>query len=257
MMFALVDRYTGIRLGLDLGDVEPGKTRVVESERRLACEPSYGHVHALWYMCMFDGRHVVSVPPGSGGEIEMLLRRMTATATMADERLAASLRKPVDRALSAAGLHPVDRLLRETVFACNADHLRPHPVSTCRRLTDDSVPASEGIDLPKHCFPDGIVYGVVVGNEIASCALAHRAGIMEDVVCDVGVETASAHRRRGYAKATVSALVNTFTDRGGEARYACSPDNEASIATARSIGFAPYAECLILSASRSSEEEKR
>ena len=35
MSFTHVDRYTGIHLGLDLGQVGPGEFRLVESPRRL------------------------------------------------------------------------------------------------------------------------------------------------------------------------------------------------------------------------------
>ena len=123
----------------------------------------------------------------------------------------------------------------------------------CRRLADESVPAAEGLRLPTHCFPDGVVYGVVRDNKVVSVAYAHRAGVMEDMVADIGVETAPGHRRRGWARAAVSALVGHFTERGGEARYGCSPDNKASVATAESVGFVPYGKSLILSAPRVSD----
>ena len=86
--------------------------------------------------------------------------------------------------------------------------------------------------------------------QVVSVAFAHRAGILEDRVADVGVETALAYRRQGGAQAAVSALVAHFTAHGGEARYGCSPSNEASVGTARSVGFIPYGKSLILSAPR-------
>jgi len=46
--FPLVDRYLGIRLGLDLSAVEPGSPLVAESPRRLRREESYSFIHALW-----------------------------------------------------------------------------------------------------------------------------------------------------------------------------------------------------------------
>jgi RimJ/RimL family protein N-acetyltransferase len=85
---------------------------------------------------------------------------------------------------------------------------------------------------------------------VVSVAFAHRAGILEDRVADIGVETAAGYRRRGYAQAAVAALVGHFTQRGGEARYGCSPSNQASMAIAQSVGFVPYGKSLILSAPR-------
>jgi len=71
---------------------------------------------------------------------------------------------------------------------------------------------------------------------------------MEDQVADIGVETAPVYRRRGYAKTAVSAVVEHIARTGGEARYGCRPDNLASIATARSVGFVPYGTSLVLAA---------
>jgi len=42
-------------------------------------------------------------------------------------------------------------------------------------------------------------------------------------------------------------VVEHVTARGGEAPYKCSPTNHASVATARSAGFVPYARGLVFS----------
>jgi RimJ/RimL family protein N-acetyltransferase len=73
---------------------------------------------------------------------------------------------------------------------------------------------------------------------------------MEDCIADLAVGTLMPHRRKGYAKTVVSAVVENFARRGGEAIYNCFPKNLASIATARSVGFAPLGRSLILSAPR-------
>ena len=157
------------------------------------------------------------------------------------------LRLPVDETLDRSGLKRTDRTLRDVMFACNASLLRRHHFGDCRRLTDTSIPPAEGLKLPEHCFPDGIVYGVVADGMVASLAHAHRAGVMENVVADMGVTTAPAFRRRGYAKTAVSAVVEHITHNGGEARYGCRTKNSASIATALSVGFVPFGRSLVLS----------
>ena len=139
--------------------------------------------------------------------------------------------------------------MKDVTFACNTSLLRRHRCAECVRLTDESIPTADGLDLPTHCFPDGVVYGVVVGGEAVSIAHAHRSGAMEDQVADLGVPgTAGPHRRRGYAKTCVSAVVEHFTRRGGEARYSTAPDNHPSVATAHTGGFVDYAASLVLSA---------
>ncbi len=247
--FPLVDRYVGLRMEVALQALEPCHVTVVESPRRLWREQSYGFVHALWWMWLADGRAAASVPPGAGDAVARILTDVRCGEQLFDPDLAERLKVPVDDALRRAGLQATHRVLRDVVFACNASLLRRHAHGDCRRLVDDSVPPAEGLGLPTHCFPDGIVYGVVVNGKVVSVANAHRTGCMEDRVADLGVDgTSPAYRRRGYAKAAVSAVVAHITRAGGEARYACDPRNVASRATARSVGFVPYATSLVLSA---------
>lgn len=246
--FPLVDRYTGTRLDVDLSALEARRLVVVESPRRLRRESNYGFLHAFWWIQLADGQAAVSVPPGAGSAVRAILGEMVDGGQPAVAHLAAQLKDPINAPLRAAGLPEVDRLLCDVVFACNASLLRQHRRSDCRRLRDDSVPPAAGLKLPTHCFPDGIVYGVVIEDQVVSVAYAHRTGVMEDRVADLAVGTAADHQQRGYAKASVSAVVAHIAETGGEARYGCRPDNAASIATARSVGFVPYASSIILSA---------
>ncbi|MBM4038029.1 MAG: GNAT family N-acetyltransferase [Planctomycetes bacterium] len=247
--FPLVDQYMGIRMGVDLAALEPGRVTVVESPRRLRREQSYGFVHALWFLWLDDGRAVVSVPPGAADGVSRIVSPLRDREGAFGPLLTALLKDAVDAALRDAGLGEIERVLCDADFACNAELLRRHRCGDCRRLTDDSLPIARGLeDYPSHCFPDGIVYGVVDGGRVVSFANAHRPGVMEDRVADLGVITAPGHRRRGYAKTCVSAVVEHITRTGGEARYGCAPDNVASIATARSVGFVPYGVSLVLAA---------
>jgi len=246
--FPLVDRYIGTRLSANLSGLGNGGVAVVESPRRLRREQSYGFIHALWCPWLTDGRSVASVPPGAGEAIGEALREVRTAEQLSDQTLVARLRSSVDAALLAAGLPATDRVQRSLWFACDAAYLRRHPCESCRRLIGEGVPPAEGLQLPAHCFPDGIVYGAVADGRVVSVAYAHRSGFMEHQVADLGVETAPAYRRRGYARAVVSAVVEHITRTGGEAVYCCAPDNLASAATARSVGFVPYGTSLTLSA---------
>lgn len=245
--FALVDQFHCVRMDVDVAALDPGSVAVVESPRRLQREQSYGYLQALWWMWWEDGRSAVSVPPGAGEAVREIVAGVRSSEQLHDPDLADQLTLPVNAVLRRAGLKEVDRVLEDLVFACHRSLLRGHCDGDCRRLVDESIPA-EGERLPTHCFPDGIVYGVVVDGRAVCVAFAHRTGVMEDLVADLGVGTAPAHRRRGYARTCVSAVVEHIAGGGGEARYGCSPDNAASAATARSVGFVPYGRSLILSA---------
>ena len=97
-------------------------------------------------------------------------------------------------------------------------------------------------------FPDGVVYGVVADGQVVSVSWAHQTGVMECQVAYIGIVTAPAYRRRGFAATALSALVGHFAATGGEAYYCCDPENSASIATAMSVGFVPYGASLVLDA---------
>ena len=207
-MFSLIDEYMGIRLDVDLAAVKPGHVEVVESRRRLQLEQSYGFIHALWWVRLDDGRSVVSVPPGTGEAVARILpKHVESDQQLFDPQVADRLEGPVNDALRKACLKKVERVLQEVLFACDASRLRVHGFGDCRRLTDESIPATEGLSLPTHCFPDGIAYGVVVDGEVVSIAFAHHTCVMEETVADLGVTTAPPHRRRRYAKTAVSAVV--------------------------------------------------
>jgi ribosomal protein S18 acetylase RimI-like enzyme len=248
IVFPFVDQYMGLRMGIDLSAVKPGRVMVVESVRRLRREQSYGFIHALWWIWLEDGRSALSAPPGAGEGVAKVTGAVRRAEQLLDSGIAEQLKSPVNASLRKAGLKEVDRVLSDVCFACNAALLRLHARGDCRRLVDEGVPPAEGLRLPAHCFPDGIVYGVVADGRVASYAFGHRAGVMEDQVADIGVETAPVYRRRGYAKTAVSAVVEHIARTGGEARYGCRPDNLASTATARSVGFVPYGTSLVLAA---------
>lgn len=239
--FPLVSEYLGRRMGAALTELPRFGTLIVETPRRLRRERSYGYVRALWWARLADGRSVVSVPPGAAEAIRPLTAAVTGPHGLWDAELADRLRPPIDAVLRGAGCPPTNRVLYGRQFACNAALLRRHRCGDCRRLLDESIPPAEGLTLPVHCFPDGVVYGVVADGMVVSVAHAHRSGLMEDRVADLGVPgTAVPYRMNGYGKTVASAVVAHVAKAGGEALWSCAPDNAAAVATAASVGFRPY-----------------
>ena len=246
--FTLVDEYVGRRMGLDLAALPPGRPRVVATPLRLRREQSYGYVRALWLSWFADGRSAVSVPPGAAATVERVIASVSDPEGAFSSSLADALRQEVDPVLIAHGRKPTDRVIHDVHLACDASLLRRYRDGACGRVTDQGVPPADGLGFPTHCLPDGVVYGVTADGALAAVAYSHKTGVMEDTVADLAVTTAPAYRRRGFGRTVVSAVVAHFTAAGGEALYGCSPDNRASIATARTVGFVPYARTLILSA---------
>ncbi|MBN1399641.1 MAG: hypothetical protein JXA74_02320, partial [Anaerolineae bacterium] len=211
-----------MQLGFDLSKVSPGQTQVVASRRRLRREKSYSYVHALWWVWLTDGRSLVSVPPGARTAVEEIAAGVPDAEALVVPTLASRLEGPIDEVLRFHHLRSTYRAERSYWFACNADLLRRHDGADCRRLCNDRIPAADHISLPRHCFPGaersddpgGIVYGVIADDQVVSVAYSHRCGLLEDRVADLGVETAPAYRRRGYAQTAVSAVVAEITSRG-------------------------------------------
>ena len=239
--FCLIDEYLGTRLDIDVSTLKPGEYAVTETTRRLRCEQSYGFVHALYGIWFTDGRVAVSVAPGArSGVIDLLARKQPDSWNTFDQDWLDSLAACVNHARLEAGLPPSRGASEGRLFACKGTLVRRCNHGDCRRLRDESIPAADGLRLPTHCFPNGVVYGVVEDGHIVSVAYAHHTGRMEDQVADLAVETAAPYRKRGYAKRVVSAVTVHMTSSGGEAVYTCRRSNQASIATVSSVGYELY-----------------
>lgn len=83
---------------------------------------------------------------------------------------------------------------------------------------------------------DGQCALVLSGNTVL--CVAGINDLRRDGYSEIYVECAGACRRRGYASACVSLLVSVLTDAGQRVRYETAADNTASVALARSLGFA-------------------
>ena len=248
--FHLIDQYLGSIQDIDVAHLEPGEYAVVETSRRLRCEQSYSFVHALLGLIFSDGRIAFSVMPGVASEVISLLGQQSLNIKQPFEQdWVDNLANCVRQARVQAGLSPSREVSESLCFACDKTLVRRWYQGDCRRLTDERIPPIAGLFLPTHCFPDGIVYGVIQDNHIVSVAYAHKTKIMEDQVADLGVETAASYRKQGYAKTAVSAVTSHMTSLGGEAIYMCNKDNQASIATASSVGYELYARKIVISAS--------
>lgn len=81
-----------------------------------------------------------------------------------------------------------------------------------------------------------LVFGTFVGGRLVSAASMYPWG--GTVFADLGVITLPAFRGRSLARRTVRAIGAAAIDRGYEPQYRCQVDNDASVALARSAGFA-------------------
>jgi hypothetical protein len=248
-LFPLIDQYFGTLLDMDVSRLKPGVISITETSRRQRCEQSFSFVHALFGIVYLDGSAAISVTPGARlAVLEMMERTSLISHDPFPQEALDRLATCISQARVQAGLPPAKRAYEAQVFACNDTLLRRYQQGDCRQLCDEMIRPAEGLTLPTHCFPDGIVYGIVEDHQVVSVAYAHRSGILEDWVADLGVETAAPYRQRGFAKTVVSSVTAHVMAKGGEGVYTCSVHNQASIATAISVGYAPYGRIFVVSA---------
>jgi RimJ/RimL family protein N-acetyltransferase len=247
--FPVLDEYASIRLGM--GDQpDDNECTIVETERRNHRELSYGYIRIFWLLRYLNGKTVISVPPGCGEIAEGFVTGRGSQTVFPTEAEARELLEAVNERQRSKAKPQAERILWDKIFACSKETVRDVAFSNdnaeLRRIACKGLTYSDDIWPPEHCIPDGVAYGVVADGVIVSVAYAHRTGIMEDRVADLGVVTSKPFRRRGYAKAAVHAITQHFTKKFGEAWYHCSPNNAASIATATSVGYVHCADSMIL-----------
>jgi len=229
---------------------------VVESERRLRCEMSYGFIHMIWIVDFADGTVVVSLPPNASEAVKAFISdAFENKCDITDEAFTSSFKALADDEAKRLFGQESCRCFSDLMFACNAETLAPvNPNVTPERIVDDRYKCSKDIHYPAHCLPDGSVYAVTEKDKIVSVAYAHRTGECQDIVADIGVETSKRYRKRGYARACVNAVARHVIENGGESLYKCAPTNTASMHTALSAGYKPYGKSLIFAVA--SEEKK-
>lgn len=244
--FVLVDKYMYSRLGILEEECKRGILNIIESDRRTKKEMSYGYLHFLWWVEFADGTTIISVPPKCKEPVEDFLAKRSSSE-ITDKQFGIELKEFVDGLAQKRFGKEISTCFRDVMFACCNQTFKSAGTGVeTVQIIDGSIPAAQGIVLPQHCMPDGIAYGAVVENRIVSTAYAHRTGEYENVVADIGVETAPEYRKQGYGKAVVSAVTKHMLMNAGEALYKCDPANIASRATAQSVGFVPYGKSLIL-----------
>ena len=245
--FGLVREYLLTRMGItELND----KLTLIESERRLRCELSYGYVHLIWITGFDDGRIAVSLPPGIANDVKTYIRDNAVYNDIASKSFMSPLHELADRETKRLLGKNSCKCFTDLVFACDSESIKPpNPGVTAQRITDTRYECNADIWFPDHCLPDGVVYGVLENNKIVSLAYAHKTGEYQDTVADVGTVTSKEFRKKGYARECVNSVARHFIENKGESVYKCSPTNTASVSTALSAGYITYGKSLIFSVS--------
>ncbi|MDD4773209.1 MAG: GNAT family N-acetyltransferase [Eubacteriales bacterium] len=85
-------------------------------------------------------------------------------------------------------------------------------------------------------YNEPVSYATVVDNRILSIA-GENPHYLTDRDIEIGVETATEYREKGYAASNTAALAKHLADKGKRVWYSCSRYNIPSQKTAQSVGF--------------------
>lgn len=248
-----MDRFFSTYLDCDLAQLVSGQIALVGSDRRYQREAGYGFVHVLWLIvthgrCAISARHEWVEP----------LRRLFSSLRDPDElragRFDASILQTCSDTLPLAGLS----LHRGPKYACCEEDFRSFADENVRSIAEDSaapgrvasatcqvaevssVLCDAGLALP-YTVEEKTAFAYYLDDRPVACCGTLPIGHMEGEVSDVGsVYTLPAMRRRGFARAVVSATTAAVLRAGRVPAYSTWEQNIASQRTARSVGYREY-----------------
>ena len=109
---------------------------------------------------------------------------------------------------------------------------------TTRPLTAEDDPHNRTTyDLTASIENDYLAYGTLIDGEVVSASVTNEPVDGEGGLIEVGLETAPAYRRRGYALSNLAALSAELIRRGYVPEYRCLRYNEASLRSALRVGY--------------------
>lgn len=93
---------------------------------------------------------------------------------------------------------------------------------------------------------NGYVFGVFENDKLVSVTDAPDMPYMQDKVQEIGINTLSEYRCKGYAKSVTLSCIKAIIEKGKCPLWSCSTHNTASERLAYSVGFRKLADVLTL-----------
>jgi len=252
----VADRFFSEYLGADLSRVAEGEPCLAVSPRRGRPEMGYGYTALVW-MLLTRGRMAVSVHPAVEGLVADWLRHLrspcAAPASEAMEKLA--------RACNSQSDVPIPDRVRvgpeSSVAVCGPSTLRTVHLQEVRRVLHWDLPALSRAGLYDDSLDasieEGTCFMTLADGEPVSLSGTHRVPHMADEVSDLNIPgTLAAHRRKGHGSTCASATTRAVVELGRIGVWGSSPDNAASLATRRALGYSDYARGFKIIAQRNS-----
>lgn len=106
----------------------------------------------------------------------------------------------------------------------------------------DDLPTNLLEELERALKYSKIAAKFVDGKPVSFC----YSGAETEMLWDISIDTLPDYRRNGYARETVSFMINYMAGTGKSPVYGCTDSNRASLELAKSLGFEPIDKVFLL-----------
>ena len=239
----ILDRFFSAYLDSDLSEVSPREMRVAGSNRRYRRETGYGIVHILW-LFVSRGRCVVSLQHQMAEPMLEIVKRIKDPEGFRSHKFDQEILQMCSRALPQKEKVFISRGPK---YYCSPRDLNLTTDPNVRLITKDNLSEvltafGDGeLGLPDTVSEKRSFAYYFEGRPVAYCSNLPLGHMQEKVAAVGGVFTLPSMRRRGFAKAVVSATTDAVLKSGRVPVYGTSDDNLASRRTALSVGYKEYA----------------
>ncbi len=237
-LMAAADFYSG-RADFPLRELQPGAVVIAASDQR--------HKEAsgcLLWMGVLNDRCLISTQHALLGKVKEVAGKVSSPRKLLRSDLRDNLLAVCSDALGGAGAFNTYSGLK---LACDDESLARIDDHHVRKVTPEIAGevimnlSREGVpDDPDYLLADDAAFAYYTDKQPVSFAGTHPLGTTGLKVGNVMVATLEPYRRRGFAKAVVSATTARLIEQGKVAVYGTSDDNIASIRTALSVGYRPF-----------------
>ncbi len=218
----LLDSFYAGSLGCSPNDLNAHGPTVVESDVG-SIRFAKGSPLALYALAK-PGGAAIAVRAGLGTVVKEAVRGAVVLDEPACEAIESAVSQQVD----------VGFWFRGVRLFCDSDSFRACAAAGVREI----LPHEDERALLLQRRWGGKVFGRLVDGRVVSWAAIKP---LSDVVWDLSIETLPGHRGSGYARSAVSAALEHIFANGRLAGWGCDRDGLASLRTAESVGFRPYA----------------
>ena len=239
----IVDQYWSKHLGYDIRKIKAGEAYIVGRDIPYKRDEAAERRSLIYVMASLN-RYLVSAQRELVSKLHEIIDSLPEPAALMQEETQSHLKRVCQEILHIR--RPL-RIYSGVKFYCDEVALIPCESSNVKPVTLEMAEEvirylSEGGPDLEYAIQEGTLFvWYEAGVPVSYCGTVRPVTYMLDQVARVGgIFTLKEYRRRGFAKAVLSATTKAVTDSGRIALYGTYDSNIASINTALSAGYKKY-----------------